>query len=137
MRRKGIDEPSCDFSVRPRPSGCGEFYGKTQCWRIVDRLGVGRWRGTRRIAYQRSIPGVSYGVVFDARGRNAAVHPGTAERHARSHCALRGPGLPWECRADPIMFFFLASILASIGPGSMAMAAIIGPMAMRVAGRAK
>jgi len=58
---------------------------------------------------------------------------GTLDRIA--HYAVRG------CRGNvgliPIMFFFLASILASIGPGSMAMAAIIGPMAMRVASRAK
>jgi Na+/H+ antiporter NhaD/arsenite permease-like protein len=52
-----------------------------------------------------------------------------------SHYAVRG------CRGNvgliPIMFFFLSAVLASIGPGSMAMAAIIAPMAMRVAGRAK
>ena len=45
------------------------------------------------------------------------------------------------CRGNvgliPIMFFVLGAALASIGPGSMAMAAIIAPMAMRVAGRAK
>ncbi|MCI0432115.1 MAG: hypothetical protein L0271_00505, partial [Gemmatimonadetes bacterium] len=45
-----------------------------------------------------------------------------------------------SCRGNvgliPIMFFLLASSLASIGPGSIAMAALIGPMAMRVAGRA-
>ena len=58
---------------------------------------------------------------------------GTLDRIA--HHAVR------SCRGNvgliPIMFFFLASFLASIGPGSIAMAAIIGPMAMRVAGRAK
>ena len=58
---------------------------------------------------------------------------GTLDRIA--HYAVRG------CRGNvgliPIMFFFLASVLAAIGPGSMAMAAIIAPMAMRVAGRAK
>jgi di/tricarboxylate transporter len=58
---------------------------------------------------------------------------GTLDRIA--HYAVRG------CRGNvgliPIMFFFLASFLAAIGPGSMAMAAIIGPMAMRVAGGAK
>ena len=57
---------------------------------------------------------------------------GTLDRVA--HYAVRG------CRGNtgliPIMFFFLASFLASIGPGSTAMAAIIGPMAMRVAERA-
>ncbi len=45
-----------------------------------------------------------------------------------------------SCRGNvgliPIMFFFLAAGLASIGPGSIAMAALIGPMAMKVAGRA-
>src|SRR5262245_1273673 len=58
---------------------------------------------------------------------------GTLDRIA--HYAVR------RCRGNvgliPIMFFFLASVLASIGPGSIAAAAIIGPMAMRVAGRAK
>src|SRR5688572_3005246 len=58
---------------------------------------------------------------------------GTLDRVA--HRAVR------SCRGNvgliPIMFFVLASFLAAIGPGSTAMAAIIGPMAMRVAGRAK
>ena len=36
----------------------------------------------------------------------------------------------------PVMFFFLACLLASIGPGSIAMAALLGPMAMKVAGQA-
>lgn len=44
------------------------------------------------------------------------------------------------CRGNvgmiPIMFFVLAVTLATIGPGSIAMAALLGPMAMKVAGRA-
>ena len=44
------------------------------------------------------------------------------------------------CRGNvgliPVMFFFLACGLASIGPGSIAMAALLGPMAMKVAGQA-
>jgi di/tricarboxylate transporter len=44
------------------------------------------------------------------------------------------------CRGNvgmiPVMFFFLACVLASIGPGSIAMAALLGPMAMKVAGQA-
>jgi di/tricarboxylate transporter len=35
----------------------------------------------------------------------------------------------------PIMFFFLAFVFGSIGPGSIAAAALIGPMAMAVAGQ--
>lgn len=35
----------------------------------------------------------------------------------------------------PIMFFFLAFVFGSIGPGSIASAALIGPMAMAVAGQ--
>ena len=58
---------------------------------------------------------------------------GTLDRIA--HYAVR-----W-CRGNvgliPIMFFVLSAALASIGPGSMAAAAIIAPMAMRVAERAK
>jgi di/tricarboxylate transporter len=44
------------------------------------------------------------------------------------------------CRGNaglvPVMFFFLACGLASIGPGNIATAALLGPMAMRVAGQA-
>ncbi|HUS05485.1 MAG TPA: SLC13 family permease [Bryobacteraceae bacterium] len=43
------------------------------------------------------------------------------------------------CRGNagviPVMFFFLAAGLASIGPGNIATAALIAPMAMTVAGR--
>jgi di/tricarboxylate transporter len=45
------------------------------------------------------------------------------------------------CRGNvgmiPVMFFFLACLLGSIGPGSIAMAALVGPMAMRVAAQAR
>ena len=37
----------------------------------------------------------------------------------------------------PVMFFFLALVLASVGPGNIATAALIAPMAMAVAGRAR
>jgi di/tricarboxylate transporter len=44
------------------------------------------------------------------------------------------------CRGNagliPIMFFALASTLASLGPGNISTAALLGPMAMAVAGRA-
>jgi di/tricarboxylate transporter len=44
-----------------------------------------------------------------------------------------------SCRGSlgliPIMFFFLAFVFGSIGPGSIASAALIGPMAMAVAGQ--
>ena len=57
---------------------------------------------------------------------------GTLDRIA--HRAVR------ICRGNagmiPVMFFFLACVLASIGPGSIAMAALLGPMAMKVAGQA-
>jgi di/tricarboxylate transporter len=45
-----------------------------------------------------------------------------------------------HCRGNagaiPVMFFFLAAALASIGPGNIATAALMAPMAMTVAGRA-
>jgi di/tricarboxylate transporter len=45
------------------------------------------------------------------------------------------------CRGNvgmiPVMFFFLAGLLASIGPGHIAMAALVGPMAMKVAAQAR
>lgn len=57
---------------------------------------------------------------------------GTLDRIA--HQAVR------ICRGNagmiPVMFFFLACVLASLGPGSIAMAALLGPMAMKVAGQA-
>lgn len=44
-----------------------------------------------------------------------------------------------SCRGSlgviPVMFFFLAFVFGSIGPGSIASAALIGPMAMTVAGQ--
>src|SRR4029077_17593232 len=44
------------------------------------------------------------------------------------------------CRGNvgllPIMFFFLTSALSSLGPGNIASAALVAPMAMAVAGRA-
>ncbi|MEX2261427.1 MAG: SLC13 family permease [Bryobacteraceae bacterium] len=44
------------------------------------------------------------------------------------------------CRGNrgiiPLMFFLLAAVLASIGPGNIATAALIAPMAMATAGRA-
>ena len=44
------------------------------------------------------------------------------------------------CRGNvglmPIMFFFVTSFLASIGPGNIASTALVAPMAMAVAGRA-
>lgn len=56
---------------------------------------------------------------------------GTLDRVA--HHALRC------CRGNlgliPVMFFFLALALGSIGPGSIAAAALVAPMAMAVAGR--
>ena len=57
---------------------------------------------------------------------------GTLDRVA--HRAVR------ICRGNvgliPVMFFFLACFLASIGPGNIAMAALLGPMAMKVASQA-
>ena len=57
---------------------------------------------------------------------------GTLDRVA--HHAVR------SCRGNlgliPIMFFFLALALGTIGPGSIASVALIAPMAMAVAGRA-
>lgn len=56
---------------------------------------------------------------------------GTLDKVA--HRAVKG------CRGSlgliPIMFFFLALVFGSIGPGSIASAALIGPMAMAVAGQ--
>ncbi len=50
-----------------------------------------------------------------------------------AHRAVRG------CRGNlglvPIMFFLLALVLGSIGPGNIASAALVAPMAMAVAGR--
>jgi di/tricarboxylate transporter len=57
---------------------------------------------------------------------------GTLDKLA--HKAVRG------CRGNagviPIMFFFVAAGLASIGPGNIASAALLAPIAMAVAGRA-
>jgi di/tricarboxylate transporter len=57
---------------------------------------------------------------------------GTLDRLA--HAAVR------ICRGNtgliPIMFFLLGSIIASLGPGNVSTAAMLGPMAMSVAGRA-
>ena len=57
---------------------------------------------------------------------------GTLEKLA--HKAVLG------CRGNagliPVMFFFLAAALASMGPGNIATAALIAPMAMATAGRA-
>jgi Na+/H+ antiporter NhaD/arsenite permease-like protein len=57
---------------------------------------------------------------------------GTLDKLARH--AVRG------CRGNvgvmPIMFFLLAAALASIGPGNIAAAALVAPMAMAVAARA-
>src|SRR5919106_626436 len=54
---------------------------------------------------------------------------GTLDKIAR-HAVL-------SCRGSlpliPVMFFFLACVFGSIGPGSIASAALIGPMAMAVA----
>ena len=56
---------------------------------------------------------------------------GTLDKVA--HRAVRG------CRGNlglvPIMFFLLALVLGSIGPGNIASAALVAPMAMAVAGR--
>src|SRR5207247_2831294 len=50
-----------------------------------------------------------------------------------THRAVRG------CRVNlglvPIMFFLLALVLGSIGPGNIASAALVAPTAMAVAGR--
>ena len=58
---------------------------------------------------------------------------GTLERV--THAAVRG------CRGNagmiPVAFFGLALVLASIGAGNIAAAALVGPMAMAVADRAK
>lgn len=52
--------------------------------------------------------------------------------------ALKAVGL---CRGNagliPVMFFFVAAALASLGPGNIASAALIAPVAMAVAGRAQ
>ena len=57
---------------------------------------------------------------------------GTLDKLA--HKAVRG------CRGNtgliPVMFFFVAAGLASMGPGNIASAALIAPIAMAVAGRA-
>lgn len=57
---------------------------------------------------------------------------GTLDKVA--HLAVRG------CRGNagviPVMFFFMAAALASIGPGNIATAALVAPMAMSVGGRA-
>jgi di/tricarboxylate transporter len=57
---------------------------------------------------------------------------GTLDRVA--HAAVR------LCRGNtgliPIMFFFLGSVIASLGPGNVSTAAMLGPMAMSVASRA-
>ena len=58
---------------------------------------------------------------------------GTLDRIA--HKAVR------YCRGNvgvmPIMFFFLAFVLASIGPGNIASTALVAPMAMAVAGQVR
>ena len=58
---------------------------------------------------------------------------GTLDRIA--HRAVR------HCRGNvgvmPIMFFFLAFVLASIGPGNIASTALVAPMAMAVAGQVR
>jgi di/tricarboxylate transporter len=57
---------------------------------------------------------------------------GTLDRVA--HAAVR------ICRGNtgliPVMFFLLGSVIASLGPGNVATAAMLAPMAMAVAGRA-
>jgi di/tricarboxylate transporter len=57
---------------------------------------------------------------------------GTLDRIA--HFAVR------MCRGNvgfiPVMFFLLGSIIGSLGPGNVSTAAMLGPMAMSVAGRA-
>jgi Na+/H+ antiporter NhaD/arsenite permease-like protein len=123
--------------LRTRRSGFGEFYGENQRWRIGDRLRVGRWRVLRRADPQGSTRGLSTQLFVTLLGVTLlftqAQLNGTLDRIA--HYAVRG------CRGNvgliPVMFFLLSSFLAAIGPGSMAMAAIIAPMAMRVAGRAR
>jgi Na+/H+ antiporter NhaD/arsenite permease-like protein len=58
---------------------------------------------------------------------------GTLDKLA--HRALKG------CRGNagliPVMFFLLGAALASIGPGNIATAALLAPMAMAIAGRAR
>src|SRR5262245_9427359 len=58
---------------------------------------------------------------------------GTLDKVA--HCALR------LCRGNtgliPVMFFVLASVLAAAGPGHIAVTALIAPMAMATAARAR
>jgi di/tricarboxylate transporter len=58
---------------------------------------------------------------------------GTLERVTRAavHCCRGNAGLL------PVMFFGLALAIASIGAGNIASAALVGPMAMAAAGRAK
>ena len=62
-----------------------------------------------------------------------AQRNGTLDKLA--HKAVRG------CRGNagviPVMFFFVAAGLASLGPGNIASAALIAPIAMAVGGRAK
>ena len=57
---------------------------------------------------------------------------GTLDRIA--HVAVR------SCRGNvgmiPVLFFLLGVVLASVGPGATAVAALLAPMAMQVAGRA-
>ena len=50
-----------------------------------------------------------------------------------AHRAVR---VPRQCRADSDHVFALGCALASMGPGNVSTAALLGPMAMAVAGRA-
>ena len=58
---------------------------------------------------------------------------GTLDKLA--HKAVRGCG--GNAGVIPVMFFFVAAGLASLGPGNIASAALMAPIAMAVGGRAK
>ncbi len=61
-----------------------------------------------------------------------AQNNGTLERIAHRSVKLCRGNAGWI----PVMFFLLAAGLATIGPGNISTAALMAPMAMRVAGRA-
>ena len=69
--------------------------------------------------------------------RDAALRAGAAEPHARSHRASRGARVPRQRRADPDhVFRARLRVRVDAAPGNVSTAALLGPMAMAVAGRA-
>ena len=91
------------------------------------------WDAARRRRRRVSDP-----VVPDARWRHAALHAGPVERHARPGGASLGPPVPRQHRPHSRSPFFLLGLgIASLGPGNVATAAMLAPMAMAVATRAR